>query len=254
MRGSCLCGQVAFEVEPPLRPVIACHCTQCRRWSGHYWSASSVPLDRFRLLREEGLRWYRASDTASRGFCAGCGASLFWKPDDEARISFSPAAIDGPTGLATAEHIFTAEAGDYYAPEGPPPPRAEAPSRLAAACLCGATRFTVPGPAGEVVACHCEQCRKTSGQFHAAFEVPPADLVYQSRDRLAEHRAANGAVRGFCAACGSSLWFRGVAGDLWIESGAVEGPTGGRLARHLHVAEKVDWYPLDDGLPQRPGE
>jgi hypothetical protein len=29
-QGSCLCGGVAFTVTGPLRPVVACHCTQCR--------------------------------------------------------------------------------------------------------------------------------------------------------------------------------------------------------------------------------
>ena len=114
MRGACLCGAVAFEVEGPVRDVIVCHCTQCRKWSGHVWAAASVPLDRFRLLSDRGLRWFRASDRASRGFCDRCGSSLFWQPDGEARISFAPGAIDGPTGLATASHIFLAEAGDYY--------------------------------------------------------------------------------------------------------------------------------------------
>lgn len=115
MRGSCLCGAVVFEVTGPARAVIACHCVQCRKWSGHYWAASSVPLDRFRLVRDEGLRWFRSSAGATRGFCATCGSSLFWKPEGEDRMGFAPGAIDGPTGLATERHIFTASAGDWYA-------------------------------------------------------------------------------------------------------------------------------------------
>ncbi|WP_246100219.1 GFA family protein [Cereibacter sediminicola] len=114
MRGACLCGAVAFEADGEARPVVACHCNECRKWSGHFWAATSVPLDRFRLTRDEGLRWFRASDRASRGFCALCGSSLFWKPDDSDRMSFSPGALDGATGLRMGHHIFMAEAGDYY--------------------------------------------------------------------------------------------------------------------------------------------
>ena len=81
--GSCACGGVAFAMTGPLRPVIACHCTQCRKTSGHYWTATSVPHDRFRLIRSDTLRWFRSSDTVERGFCAACGASLFWHPFGE---------------------------------------------------------------------------------------------------------------------------------------------------------------------------
>ncbi len=29
--GGCLCGAVRYEVRGPLRPVVYCHCAQCRR-------------------------------------------------------------------------------------------------------------------------------------------------------------------------------------------------------------------------------
>lgn len=114
MRGSCLCGSVAFEVEEPLRAVIACHCSQCRKTSGHFWAATAVPLDRFRLLQDDGLRWFQSSATARRGFCGNCGASLFWKPEGEDRISIAAGSLDGPTGLSIASHWHLEDKGDYY--------------------------------------------------------------------------------------------------------------------------------------------
>jgi hypothetical protein len=119
--GSCLCGAVAFEAIPPLRDIVACHCRQCRKQSGHYWAASSVPKARFRLLHDAGLRWFSASAAARRGFCDHCGSFLFWEPKGEDRISLSAGALDGPTGLHIIAHIHKAAAGDYYSPEGPPP-------------------------------------------------------------------------------------------------------------------------------------
>ncbi len=38
--GSCLCGGVAFELRGPLDDVIACHCGQCRKQTGNYWSST----------------------------------------------------------------------------------------------------------------------------------------------------------------------------------------------------------------------
>ena len=112
--GGCLCGAVRFEAVGPLRPFVACHCTQCRKQSGHFVSMTSVPLDRFSLTRQDGLSWFAASEAAERGFCRQCGSFLLWKPRGEARMSISGGAFDGPTGERTARHIFCADKGDYY--------------------------------------------------------------------------------------------------------------------------------------------
>lgn len=267
LHGACHCGAVQFEVDAPIRDAVACHCTQCRKVSGHYWAASSVPVARWRVTVSRGLRWYRSSPVAQRGFCGECGATLFWLPEADATfdwgtpaehaISFSPGALAGPLSIRVAQHIYTEDAGDYYAPEGPPPaPGAaqdQAQDRLAASCLCGACRFTLPGPAGAVLACHCHQCRRLSGHYTASFDADASLVVWQARDGLAEYRTAGGAVRGFCNRCGSSLWFRDAEGAFSVEAGAVYGPTGGRLAGHVFVAEKGDHYTIDDGLPQFPG-
>ena len=253
MKGCCLCGAVVFEVAGTPREVIACHCSQCRKWSGHVWAASSVPVSDFRLIRQDGLAWYRASASARRGFCRCCGASLFWVPDGEPRVSFAPGALDGPTGLKLARHIFTADAGDYYAPVGPPPAPGPVPTLLTGACLCGAARFTLPGPAGPVTACHCRQCRKTSGHYSASFDTSEAGVIWQSRATIAEYRASGGSQRGFCTTCGASLYFRAADGGFSVEAGAIIGATGGRLESHIFVADKGDYHTLDDGLPQHAG-
>lgn len=114
-QGSCLCGQVRYEVHGPLRNVIACHCTQCRKQTGHYMAATSASASDFRLTRDGTLRWYRASASARRGFCSGCGSILFWQSDASPdRISITAGTLDGPTGLKTEGHIFCADRGDYY--------------------------------------------------------------------------------------------------------------------------------------------
>jgi hypothetical protein len=113
-RGSCLCGETVYEVHGPLRNVVVCHCTQCRRQTGHYLAATSARLEDFRLVNAGALRWYRSSAGAERGFCGHCGSVLFWKADDRDEMSITPGSIDGTTGLAIEGHIFCAEQGDYY--------------------------------------------------------------------------------------------------------------------------------------------
>ena len=114
MNGSCACGAVTFRTDGPLRPVIACHCVTCRKTSGHFWAATSVPLDRFHLTRDDSLAWFEATPAARRGFCSRCGSTLFWEPKGGDSISIAAGALDGPTGLAIDCHWYMDEAGDYY--------------------------------------------------------------------------------------------------------------------------------------------
>lgn len=113
-KGSCLCGAVAFDLQGPLRPVYACHCTQCRKTSGHFWAATSIPDEALYFTRDEGLRWFRSSETTKRGFCGQCGSSLFWVPEGEGRTVVAAGALDGEAGLQTKAHVFMGDKGSYY--------------------------------------------------------------------------------------------------------------------------------------------
>ena len=111
--GSCLCGAVKYEANN-LRNVIACHCEQCRKQTGTYMSATAAKDVDFKLTESRGLKWYRASDTAKRGFCAECGSVLFWKGDGKDYTSITAGSIDGASGLKLEVHIYCDNAGDYY--------------------------------------------------------------------------------------------------------------------------------------------
>lgn len=114
-KGACLCGAVRFEVAGPLPPPDACHCSQCRRQSGHVWASSDVPRDALTLAGEGEIAWYRSSEKVRRGFCRRCGSVLFWDPIGRDRIAVAMGAFDAPTGTHLEKHIFTADKGDYYA-------------------------------------------------------------------------------------------------------------------------------------------
>jgi hypothetical protein len=113
-RGRCLCGGVRFEVHGPLRPVIYCHCTMCRRASGHIVAATACAPEHLHLVSALPLRWYQSSAIARRGFCSTCGSQLFWEPAHGGHISIWAGTLDKPTGLKAAQHIFVGDKGDYY--------------------------------------------------------------------------------------------------------------------------------------------
>lgn len=112
--GACLCGAVRFEVQGELAPPDACHCSQCRRQSGHYWASTNVPREALTIHGAERLTWYASSAEVRRGFCSVCGSFLFWDPVKHGVIAVAMGALDPPTGVRLAVHIFVAEKGDYY--------------------------------------------------------------------------------------------------------------------------------------------
>ena len=116
--GSCLCGGVRFELRGPLDAVIACHCTQCRKQTGHHWASTHTADADLYLISSDSLRWYRSSEQAQRGFCDRCGSSLFWKRVGATVTSVCVGSIDGPSGLTLGGHIFVADKGDYYCISG----------------------------------------------------------------------------------------------------------------------------------------
>ena len=106
--GRCLCGAVIYTVTGPLRPVVKCHCVQCRKTSGHYVAATAAPRDNVAIDGE--VTWFQSSETARRGFCATCGSSLFW--DGGNHLSIHAGTLDEDRGLRSRAHIYVADKGD----------------------------------------------------------------------------------------------------------------------------------------------
>jgi hypothetical protein len=127
-----------------------------------------------------------------------------------------------------------------------------APDQISGTCLCGANDMSARGPAGTVTACHCPQCRKTSGNFAASFDVADADLVWE-RSHWTTYATPAGGVRAFCPICGTKLWFRAADGSLSVEAGWITSPTGGRLQEHIFMSSAPGWDRPGDGLPQYEG-
>ena len=49
-KGSCHCGQVAFEAEGNLEKIMECNCSICSKRGSLHWF---IPLDSFRLMTPE---------------------------------------------------------------------------------------------------------------------------------------------------------------------------------------------------------
>lgn len=119
-------------------------------------------------------------------------------------------------------------------------------------CLCGGVTYALSGVLRNSVACHCRQCRKTSGHYVSATQVGPDQLNVTRDDTLAWYQSSPGAFRGFCSKCGSSLFWRHVddKGAVSVMSGTLDGATGITTEKHIFVADKGDYYHIADDLPQ----
>jgi hypothetical protein len=128
-------------------------------------------------------------------------------------------------------------------------------------CLCGAVAYRVQGPLGDVLICHCEECRRWHGHASATTAVAREDLILLEERGLRwieSPRSDARARRGFCVECGSSLFWDAPGYEtISIAAGTLDPPTGLRVASHWFVSQAGDYYVLpDDGLPrhERSGE
>ena len=111
-KGSCLCGAITFCVPSKLASAEACHCTKCRKWSGHIGVTVEVPHAELTIHEQENIRWYYSSDKARRGFCGTCGTPLFFDPLNKAKhdwIAITMGTFDIPTNTQLSHHIYVAE-------------------------------------------------------------------------------------------------------------------------------------------------
>lgn len=113
--GACLCGAVRISVACDLPRPDACHCTGCRKQTGHYLVSTDVPKAALTIEGEESLTWFASSKSIRRGFCGTCGSTLFWEPLHRDWIGIAMGAFDAPTGTMLGHHIYVGEKGDYYA-------------------------------------------------------------------------------------------------------------------------------------------
>ena len=113
-KGSCLCGAVSFEVAGELHPPDACHCTMCRKQSGHFWASTDLPRASVTIEGADKVTWFQSSERVRRGFCSVCGSFLFWEPIGRDKIAIAMGAFDLPTDTRLGMHIFVADKGDYY--------------------------------------------------------------------------------------------------------------------------------------------
>lgn len=274
VQGSCLCGDVAWEVRPPLELASHCHCSRCRKLHGTpFTTYGAAPADAFRWLRgHPGVQRYESSPGFFRHFCGRCGSKLPAEPS-EGRVFVPLGSLDGDPGVRPLAHIYAGSKAAWHeitdalprfdtlppgfsGPALSTPKRPGAgPGRIAGSCLCGAVAYEVDAPLPMLRNCHCSRCRRARGAAFATNAVTGIERFRWTRgeDRLRSYKVpeARFFAQVFCGDCGSPMPRldpgRGIA---VIPAGSFDDDPGLRVMEHIFVGSKAVWFEITDTLPR----
>jgi hypothetical protein len=272
-RGSCLCGDVRWEVDGPLELMVHCHCSLCRKAHGAAFSTGvACAPEAFRLTAgRDRIAGHESSPGLVRRFCSRCGSCLPAEPLD-GRVYVPAGCLDDDPGVRPLAHIFVGSKAPWLEirddlprfdefPEGfaapalTPRPPLESADGIRGSCLCGRVAWVVEGEITRAYHCHCSRCRKAHAAAHSTTLLTSADGVRFLRgEALAvayKVPEARFFTHVFCRACGGSLPRSDPERGLGlVRMGSLDDDPGVRPSAHIFAASKAPWYDIRDDLRQ----
>ncbi|MBD8524522.1 GFA family protein [Pseudomarimonas arenosa] len=129
-------------------------------------------------------------------------------------------------------------------------------SQASGQCQCGAVRFELALPSKWLAHCHCNMCRHAHGAGYVTWLGMAAERcqIQDPEQQLRWYASSPEAERGFCARCGSPLFFRSSrwAGELHIAFAQIRDAVDRQPQAHVFWDSHVAWAtPADDGLPRK---
>ncbi len=121
-------------------------------------------------------------------------------------------------------------------------------------CLCGGVRWGIDEPPTSLSHCHCSICRKAHGAAFATFASAPCAQFHwlAGQDQIAHYQSSPGFTRSFCSRCGSVVPEQAPEGEheMDLPAGCFDDDPVTRPSRHIFVASKAPWHPIEDDLPR----
>jgi hypothetical protein len=110
MNGSCLCGQVVYEIDSLDMPIAHCHCRTCRKAHGAaYTTTAGVMREHFRWIKgEELVTSFESSPGKLRKFCSKCGSHVVAERPIQPHVSLRVATLDDDPGTTPMMRIWRA--------------------------------------------------------------------------------------------------------------------------------------------------
>lgn len=118
--------------------------------------------------------------------------------------------------------------------------------------MCNAVQFEITPPTRWCFHCHCTMCRMAHGApFVTWFGIGPEQLKFVRGENLLRWReSSDHGRRAFCTECGTQMLFKTThyPDQLDVVRACVSGAIDRQPSAHVHVASKVDWIDISDGL------
>ncbi|MFA7553437.1 MAG: GFA family protein [Spongiibacteraceae bacterium] len=116
--GSCLCGEVQYEISGNLGIFQYCHCSRCRKFSGSAFAANlMVKPDQFRWLAGESkVAKFLPPETKhfATAFCQQCGSSLPWHSKSGKAVIVPAGTLNGHPNIEPSNNIFCGSRAQWY--------------------------------------------------------------------------------------------------------------------------------------------
>jgi hypothetical protein len=114
-------------------------------------------------------------------------------------------------------------------------------------CLCGAVSYAAKDLEPKMAACHCGMCRRWTGG--PLLSVGSSDVSWSGTDKIRTYTSSEWAERGFCAVCGTSLFYRVTApgphhGRVHVAFGTLDDQSGFDLTLEFFIDLKPEAYTL----------
>jgi hypothetical protein len=133
MKGSCLCGSVVYEIEPPFSVFQYCHCSRCRKFTGSAHAANLfVPPTQFKWINgadQVGKYAVPEAKYFATAFCKHCGSSLPWETQGGKTMVIPTGTLDEDPGIRPQQNIFWASHADWLSESSELPKYDERPPR-----------------------------------------------------------------------------------------------------------------------------
>ena len=115
--GSCLCGNVKYEVRGNLGAGFYCHCSRCRKASGSAFASNVIAAaSEFVIVSgEESLKCFSTVEGSHRYFCGNCGSPIISRRDilpDVVRVRMG--TLDSPLSQGPAAHIYVGSKAPWH--------------------------------------------------------------------------------------------------------------------------------------------
>ena len=118
-------------------------------------------------------------------------------------------------------------------------------------CQCGAVRYAFYAPLEKSHVCHCRMCQRATGGLFAALAGGSLENFAWTRGTPSFFASSSLARRGFCANCGTPLFFKydDPSARIYATIGSLDEPENAPIIRQYGIESQLPWVKFCEGVP-----